>query len=223
MLKRSNDRKVAASLTERGGIRVANSFGLPAGTEYSCPFATSVCNGVCYAGKLEKLYKGVKGALLHNWEQLKDADLNAQFALLNAMIEEFEAECDRKDAPKKFRIHWDGDFFNDTYVAAWEWVIIEHPNTQFWAYTRNPGAAAKLKGLPNLAIYFSGDRENIGKAPQDVPVAMLAPTFQEAREIIGRGAMCPEQRGQLELNGACVACGICLKGKTNVLFSISKK
>ena len=222
-LKRSNDRKVAASLTERGTIRVANSFGLPSGIEYSCPGATSVCESVCYAGKLEKLYKGVKDALLHNWNLVKDADYHGKFALLNAMITEFEAECDRKSAPKKFRIHWDGDFFDYEYIRAWEWVIIEHPDTQFWAYTRNPEAAEILQGLHNLSIYFSGDEENIDRAPAGVPVAMLASTFDRAREIVGRGAMCPEQRGQIPLNGACVSCNICLKGNTNVLFSITKR
>ena len=222
-LKRSSDRKVAASLTEKGTIRVANSFGLPSGREYSCPGATSVCERVCYAGKLEKVYKGVREALLHNWDLVKDSTREQIFVLLDDMLTEFEAECDRKGADKKFRIHWDGDFFNSEYTRAWAWVIGSHPDIQFWAYTRNTEAAEILRGIPNLTIYFSGDSENIHLAPAGVPVAMLADTFGLAREAVGRGAMCPEQRGQIPLNGACVSCDICLKGKTNVLFSISKK
>lgn len=222
-LKRSSDRKVAASLTERGTIRVANSFGLPSGKQYSCPGATSVCERVCYAGKLEKIYKGVREALLHNWNLVKGAPYGDLVALLDAMIAEFESECDKKSAPKKFRIHWDGDFFDIDYVKAWATVIEAHPNTQFWAYTRVPYAAEKLRNLSNLSLYFSGDSENIHLAPEGIPVAMLADTFAEAREVVGRGAMCPEQRGQIDLNGACVSCGICLKGNVNVLFSIKKK
>ena len=65
-LKRSTDRKVANSLTAKGNARIANSFGLPAGKAYSCPNATSVCESVCYAGKLEKIYKGTRENLLHN-------------------------------------------------------------------------------------------------------------------------------------------------------------
>ena len=56
-LKRSNDRKVANSISPNGKTpNIANTFGLPAGKDYSCPNATSVCSSVCYAGKLEKLY-----------------------------------------------------------------------------------------------------------------------------------------------------------------------
>ncbi len=56
-LKRSNDRKVANAVSKNGKTpAIANTFGLPAGRDYSCPGATSVCESVCYAGKLEKLY-----------------------------------------------------------------------------------------------------------------------------------------------------------------------
>ena len=74
-LKRSHDRKVANLVTKNGKqAAIANTFGLPAGKAYSCPGATSVCESVCYAGKLEKLFKGVRANLLHNWELLKDAN-----------------------------------------------------------------------------------------------------------------------------------------------------
>jgi hypothetical protein len=54
-LKRSNDRKVANLVTKNGKqAAIANTFGLPAGKAYSCPGATSICESVCYAGKLEK-------------------------------------------------------------------------------------------------------------------------------------------------------------------------
>ena len=60
-LKRSNDRKVANLVTKNGKqAAIANTFGLPDGKSYSCPGATSICESVCYAGKLEKLFKNVK-------------------------------------------------------------------------------------------------------------------------------------------------------------------
>ena len=75
MLKRSNDRKVANLVTKNGKQpAIANTFGLPAGKAYSCPGATSVCENVCYAGKLEKVYKGVKAVLLQNWELPRNSD-----------------------------------------------------------------------------------------------------------------------------------------------------
>jgi ferredoxin len=86
-LKRSNDRKVANLVTKNGKqAAIANTFGLPAGKDYSCPGATSICESVCYAGKLEKLFKGVKTNLLHNWELLRNADMETMYQLLNEMI-----------------------------------------------------------------------------------------------------------------------------------------
>lgn len=225
-LKRAADRKVAASITERGTVRVANSFGLPSGRAYSCPGATTICERVCYAGKLERVRTNVREALMHNWDLVKDASYTEIYDLLNIMIMEFRTESERKGADKKFRIHWDGDFFNEAYTMAWHDVVLYNDDVEFWVYTRNSTAARQLHGIPNLTLYFSGDSENLPVALEmqalGIPVAMLGDTFADAREAIGRGAMCPEQRGQIPLNGACIACGICPKGNVNVLFSISK-
>ena len=90
-LKRSHDRKVANLVTKNGKqAAIANTFGLPAGKAYSCPGATNICESVCYAGKLEKLFKGVKANLLHNWELLKDADESTMISLLDNMINDFK-------------------------------------------------------------------------------------------------------------------------------------
>ena len=128
-LKRSIDRKVANSLTLSGNARIANSFGLPAGKAYSCPNATSVCEKICYAGKLEKIYKGTRENLLHNFDLLKGANRGQMIEMLDKMITEFENDCDKWNAPKYFRIHWDGDFFSDDYALAWWTVIKTHGYT----------------------------------------------------------------------------------------------
>jgi len=47
---------------------VANTFGLPSGKSFSCPGATSVCEKICYAGKLEKVFKSTRELLLANWD-----------------------------------------------------------------------------------------------------------------------------------------------------------
>ena len=79
-LKRSNDRKVANAVSKNGKTpTIANTFGLPSGKAYSCPGETSVCSKVCYAGKLEKIYKGVRDNLLHNWNLLKDANYEEMY------------------------------------------------------------------------------------------------------------------------------------------------
>jgi hypothetical protein len=237
-LKRSNDRKVANLVTKNGKqAAIANTFGLPAGKNFSCPGATSVCESVCYAGKLEKLFKGVRANLLHNWELIKDADQKTAESLLTEMINDFRADCIKKDAPMLFRIHWDGDFFNDTYTHAWKTVINNNPDIQFWVYTRVKSAALILKDVSNLSLYFSTDSENVKvgvdlKINSGVRLAYLAKNFAigqaDMKEIMGKpGAKCPENNKQIPListNGsACVSCSLCVYSKSDIVFSASKK
>ena len=237
-LKRSNDRKVANLVTKNGKqAAIANTFGLPAGKAYSCPGATSICESVCYAGKLEKLFPGVKTNLLHNWALLKDADYETMVSLLNEMIMEFKADCVKKDAPQLFRIHWDGDFFNDTYAYAWKQVIMDHPAIQFWVYTRVKSAALLLKDISNLSLYYSTDDDNkeIGhelKVNEGIRLAYLGKTFavteSTMKELTGKpGAKCPENMKSIPLisnaGSACVSCGLCVYGKADIRFSASKK
>jgi hypothetical protein len=237
-LKRSNDRKVANLVTKNGKqAAIANTFGLPAGKAYSCPGATTICETVCYAGKLEKLYKAVKSNLLHNWELLRNADNDTMVKLLDEMIADFIADCDKKNAPKLFRIHWDGDFFNDTYTYAWKTVIEKHSNIQFWVYTRVKDAAVILKDISNLSLYYSTDDENkeIGhelKVNEGIRLAYLGKTFalteSTMKELTGKpGAKCPENMKSIPLissaGSACVSCGLCVYGKADIRFSASKK
>ena len=237
-LKRSNDRKVANLVTKNGKqAAIANTFGLPAGKAFSCPGATSVCESVCYAGKLEKLFKGVKANLLHNWELLKDADQDTMEALLSEMIADFKADCVKKDAPMLFRIHWDGDFFNDTYTNAWKNVINNNLDIQFWVYTRVKSAALILKDVSNLSLYFSADSENVKtavdlKINSGVRMAYLAKNFAigqaDVKEMIGRpAAKCPENNKQIPListaGSACVSCSLCVYSKSDIIFSATKK
>ncbi len=237
-LKRSNDRKVANAVSKNGKTpTIANTFGLPSGKAYSCPGETSVCSKVCYAGKLEKIYKGVRDNLLHNWNLLKDASYEEMYYLIETMIKEFIVDCEKKDAPKLFRIHWDGDFFNDEYARAWKHVILNNPDVQFWVYTRVKSAALILKGIDNLSLYYSADSENIKtavdlKLNHGVRMAYLAQNFAigqaDVKEMIGRpAAKCPENNKQIPListNGsACVSCSLCVYSKSDIIFSASKK
>ena len=237
-LLRSKDRKVANAVTPNGKqASIANTFGLPAGKAYSCPGATTVCETVCYAGKLEKIFPGVKKNLLHNWELLKDADGVTMSSLLNEMIDEFIVDCNKRNAPKLFRIHWDGDFFNDTYTMAWKEVILNYPDIQFWVYTRVKSAALILKGTQNLSLYYSTDSENkeIGvelKKDHGIRLAYLAKNFAigqaDMKELTNRpGAKCPENLKAIPLisakGSACVSCSLCVYSKSDIVFSATKK
>jgi hypothetical protein len=237
-LIRSKDRKVTNAVSPNGKTpTIANTFGLPSGKSYSCPGATSVCEKICYAGKLEKIYKGVKDILLKNWEQLKDASQPQMEALLYQMIDEFNKDCDKRNAKKLFRIHWDGDFFNDTYAMAWKNVIKAWPSIQFWVYTRSDFAVPILKGIDNLALYFSADDANFEMATElktlhDVKLAYLANNFAMGKErmlkiSVKSAVPCPENNKKLPLisekGSACVTCSQCVFARNDILFSASKK
>jgi hypothetical protein len=237
-LKRSNDRKVANAVSPNGKTpTIANTFGLPAGKAYSCPGATSVCESVCYAGKLEKIYKGVRENLLHNWSLLKDEDTQGMYTLLSEMIAEFKADCVKRNAKMLFRIHWDGDFFNDEYAQAWRLVIEEQPDIQFWVYTRVKSAALILKDIPNLSLYYSTDSENKStgvelKQDHGIKLAYLAKNFAigqaDMKELFNKpGAKCPENLKAIPLisqkGSACVTCSLCVFNKSDIVFSSSKK
>lgn len=233
MLKRTQDRKTANLSTPNGkASKIANAFSLPAGREYSCPSATDFCNSICYAGKLERLYKGFRAVVLHNWDTLRDLDFDGMVAELSAMINDFRAECDKHNAPKAFRIHADGDFFNMTYAFAWAQIISDNADIQFWVYTRVSDVADMFNRaqLSNLAFYFSGDPDNVNEAKalesKGIRIAMVDKTFNMAKESF-KGVRCPEQNGAIAIisanGGACATCGLCVKGRNNVLFSTTKK
>jgi len=233
-LKRTQDRKTANLPTKNGKqSKIANAFSLPAGRDFSCPGATDFCNSICYAGKLEKLYKGFREVVLHNFNALKDLSAAGMYDELFVMIDAFRAECDKWNAPKTFRIHADGDFFNSAYYIAWGAVVSANPDIHFWAYTRVEDAALYLHGcnLDNLSLYFSADPENIHVAKSlkafGINIAMVAKTFAEGKDEFPKATRCPEQTKALPLitenGGACITCGLCVKGRKDVLFSVTKK
>jgi hypothetical protein len=237
-LLRSKDRKVANLVTPNGKqASIANTFGLPAGKAYSCPGATSICESVCYAGKLEKVFPTVKKNLLHNWELLKNADHDTMEALLTEMINEFIADCEKRNAKMLFRIHWDGDFFSDDYAFAWKHVILNNPNVQFWVYTRVKSAAVMLKDIDNLSLYYSTDSENKDtgidlKTTHGIRLAYLAKNFAIGQEDMKKltnkpGAKCPENLKAIPListkGSACVSCSLCVYSKADIVFSATKK
>jgi hypothetical protein len=240
MLKLTKDRKVTNAVNTAGKqAAIANTFGLPAGSEYSCGGMTEVCADICYADRIEDVFPSVKALVLHNWDLLKDASLEDMTSLLEEMIVKFDLASTRRGAEKIFRIHWDGDFFSEEYASAWVEVMRRHEDITFWAYTREAFAVRTLASakLSNLALYFSADQANLAVAramrkTYGVRIAMLGSTFQDGqtamKDITGRpGGKCPENLGSLPListeGSACARCRLCVDGKADVVFSSSKK
>jgi hypothetical protein len=158
-------------------------------------------------------------------------------ALLMDMIADFRKDCEKKDAPMLFRIHWDGDFFSDDYAFAWKHVILNNPDIKFWVYTRVASAADMLKGIDNLSLYYSTDKDNKEIAislnkEKGIRLAYLADTFAigqaDLKEMIGKvGAKCPENKKAIPLidkeGSACVKCNLCVSNKADIVFSAKKK
>lgn len=244
-LKRSTDRKVTnhVRVAKSGSVApvIANSIGLPSGADFSCGGMTSYCGEICYAGKLERIYKGVSAVLLHNWELLSAADYATMVRLLSAMISDFVADCRKHGAEMNFRIHWDGDFFSGVYTAAWSAVIAANPAVQFWVYTRVASAASFLHSRQhgNLSLYFSADRDNVAVArtlsEKGMRIAYVAPTFSDGKAEFASAVRCPENNSRKLADGtqsfplisaegsACQRCGLCIHARRDVLFSASKK
>lgn len=232
-LIRSKDRKVANAVTPKGTPAIANAFGLPAGRAFSCPSATDYCSRICYAGKIEKIYKGVNRVLQHNFEALNTLSVDGMVELLSTMVEEFRADCVKRDAPMLFRIHWDGDFFSSAYTVAWTKVIREFSDVNFWVYTRVPSAALFLNRwhFANLSLYFSADRDNLTVARTlsnaGIRIAYVDETFADGKAEFAKAVRCPENNRALPLadgNGsACAKCGLCIFGRNDVLFSRTKR
>ena len=239
-LATSKDRKVANVVSKNGKTAaISNTFGLANGQAFSCVGATAYCEKICYAGKLENLFKGVGSQMLANYNALKDASFEEMLYMLDGIIAKFVAESKAHDAEMIYRIHWDGDFFSYAYIRAWAAIIREYSMVQFWVYTRDHYAAGylALENLPNLSLYFSADPDNEIVAEYvyntfGVRIAAVADTFAESQELVKRitgrvGAKCPEQTGQIPListNGsACATCGLCVRNKANISFSRTKK
>jgi hypothetical protein len=153
------------------------------------------------------------------------------------MISEFIAECEKRNAEKLFRIHWDGDFFSEEYARAWNFVIRMNPDVQFWAYTRSDFAVPILIGIDNLSLYFSADEANRDlaialKKQYGVKLAYLAKDFATGKsdfaELQDKSAIpCPENNKKIGListkGSACVLCSQCVFNRNDILFSASKK
>jgi hypothetical protein len=153
------------------------------------------------------------------------------------MIDEFIIDCNKRNAPMLFRIHWDGDFFNDTYTQAWKNVILNNTGIQFWVYTRVKSAALMLQGIDNLSLYYSTDSENKDtgialKKDHGIRLAYLAKNFAigqaDMKALTNKpGAKCPENLKSIPListNGsACVSCSLCVYSKADIVFSATKK
>ena len=244
MLIATKDRKVTNRATPNGKIAsIANTFCLPSGKAFSCPDATEYCSTICYAGRLEKVFKGFRNNVLSNWEAIQGMNEDEMVDALSAIVYAFHKQTTKwiakgEDVSPIFRIHADGDFFSEEYTNAWLRVIDLFDDIQFWVYTRSAVAAMSIhrKGLKNVALYFSSDPQNVNVAAMlnnmyGINIAHVDETFDDGEDTLEgwgiKAVRCPENNGSLPLisekGSACDVCGLCVNGRANVRFSRTKK
>lgn len=201
----------------------------------------------CYARKTEKMYTNAFKLVERNTIALKEASYEQKVDLYNRAIVEYKANHEKAqkrapwDIPKVFRWKWDGDVADKAEARAIRAVCNLHPDVNFWIYTRSFDLVPFLLGPDNLVVYLSVDRFNLEKARQlhdDVDGVSLryafcgddwAETEDLSVSLTGRNSpRCPELTGHYPLvvdkgngfgQGACVECGLCIRGTNNVRFS----
>jgi len=252
VFRSSTDRKTAPwarprkSKGSNGAEPLANSFGLPAGPDYSCRGATKWCwPGTCYADAIAAWLPSVRALMAHNWDvyQRNKGSATALTKALLPMLAKFHADCAKRGVDPVFRWFWDGDIPGRRFAAAMRKVALRYCDVQFWVYTRNFDAVSALWPSPNLTVYLSVDRYNWREAHRcwernpRVRLAFCADTWDETQELAARfdderrGPRCPELTGKIPLvvwgdggtgRGACVECGMCITGINNVRFASQK-
>ncbi len=215
-----------------------NSFGLP--SVASCPGRTTYCERDCYAMDAERRPDTLT-KLERNLEKLLAAETVEEMTdMLRDAVNRYRNSADKLGVDSKkrrFRIHWDGDFFSEDYASAWRTVIQENPEVRFWAYTRSFGPEVNvvpiLAGVDNLDLFMSVDSHNLECAAQvlaenpGVKVAYLVDYHEDAEPMVerlgrqvDRQLSCPENMltvdGEHKLplvdgrGGACSKCTYCI-------------
>lgn len=244
MLRLSTDRKVTPLASLRGGKwypEVKNTFGLPAA---HCPGRTEFCDQHCYAERIEGYRPNVRNLLQSNWDSIKDhlLDYDYLYAELGQAVSETRFFLERHQVPKDgwvFRHFWDGDIPSKEFAMAMAQVARDYSEIKFWVYTRTFDAVPFMAETPNLVVYLSVDKWNVWKARaceqknRWVNLAFCGDTWAETVEIASKfphrrkGPKCPELTGKIPLVkdgvGACVECGLCIKGVNNVRFAATNK
>ena len=198
-------------------------FGLPSGTAKLCPGMTPICRRVCYAVRLQS-YRPQTAKLYHR---------NLQLAKQKDFVQRMRAFIIAQGI-RVVRIHSAGEFGTARYARKWGRIIAKSPKVKFFTYTRAWRVPAirevldELSQLPNLALWYSADREtgmpgNISprvriawlmtaaeEAPPpeaDLVFRTLALRKQPAVEVAGV-PVCPAENGHLP-SATCDRCRIC--------------
>lgn len=200
------------------------TFSLPAID--TCPGASGLCKGCCYATRGRYYSPTVQKYLKRNYEFSKHPD----FAKTATQLLNYS----QRQLAKIFRVHPSGDLYDEEYAKKWLYIMERVADFTFWIYTRSwrlPDIFRVLEPmakLPNVQLWLSCDNET-GR-PTTIPAGarlayMMVDTLDEPRwspdlyfrdnPIRGsvlkhiRGTMvCPVENGVSHTT--CDKCRICL-------------
>jgi len=158
------------------------TFNLPAVS--TCPNRTALCEATCYALKAERQYPDVQPCRARNFSASRAGDFVADMV----------ADITRK-APKIFRIHESGDFYDISYFRKWVAIAEQCPGTQFFAFTKVYGLFSENRPGNLVLIASIFPDSDTSELPEGVA------TFTAVkRKAVGIGTHCA---------GSCDSCGIC--------------
>ncbi len=177
---------------------VAFAAGFAPGTSIgTCPGSTEKCESICYAKRV------INTPMV--W------DVWARNGPEEAILDE-SLPADAKIV----RIHVSGDFDTPRYIQHWIKLVLEHPDVQFFGYTRSWRVPEllydlnRLRGLPNVQLFASVDKSRDELPPADWRRAWLEDDSRIGMDV--PSYVCPEQTGR---KANCQECGYCIVGQKN--------
>lgn len=202
--------KISKNNSKLGNIP---SFSLPSIT--SCPGATTECKDICYAAKVERIYKNAAKSYEVNLTAINEKDF------VDSVVTEItKLTSKKKKAPTTFRWGVSGDIVDIKYLHKIKQVMLKLPNVTFYAYTRNWSMPnwipylEDIKTLPNFTLIASVDDEHLSKGLQPSPTWRTAyvgkKSLKEYSSLINKKTItCPNQ-----VNGVlCDTCKYCFNPK----------
>ena len=209
------DLKVSENNTKLGKI---SSFSLPSIT--ACPAHTKVCADICYAAKVEKIYKNAEKSYQINLSQIDHTDFVADL-----VIKLTKLSTKKKNPMTTFRWHVSGDIASVAYLYKMEQVMNQLPSVRFYAYTRNWAIPNwlphlnTLRKLPNFTLIASVDDEHVAQnllPPSDWRVAYVGDkTPTDISKLLGKKTIvCPNQANKTA-TVLCDTCKYCFNPKLN--------
>ena len=180
---------------------IAN-FSLP--SIETCPGRTSLCERICYGGKIDDRFPSSLAAYERNLDNVLSVDWDLQMLRWLA-----------RNQPRSFRIHVDGDFFSVAYIQDWVAIAQANPGTVFLAYTRSwriaplRRALEHLRSLDNVRLFASADSE-AHDTPAGWPVAWIDAPVDGSKAI-----KCPTYS---PAHIQCADCNLCFRPSPRNLY-----